>query len=69
MIFAALGMSLLGSAAVLAQGQQPAPPMSFFVASNPSGTGNLGGLEGADRVCQTAAAASATAPGTTPRGS
>ena len=56
-IFAALGMSLLGSAAVLAQGQAPQPPMSFFVAANPAGTGNLGGLEGADRICQTAAAA------------
>ena len=57
-ILAALGISLLGSAAVLAQGQQqPQPPMSFFVAANPSGTGNLGGLEGADRICQTAAAA------------
>ena len=56
-IFAALGMSLLGSAAVLAQGQAPQPPMSFFIAANPSGTGNLGGLEGADRICQNAAAA------------
>ena len=33
-------------------------PMSFFVAANPTGTGNLGGLEGADRICQNAAAAS-----------
>ena len=57
-IFAALSMTLLGSAAVLAQGAQaPQMPMSFFVAANPTGTGNLGGLEGADRVCQTAAQA------------
>ena len=56
-IFAALGMSLLGSAAVLAQGQAPQAPMSFFIAANPTGTGNLGGLEGADRICQNAAAA------------
>jgi len=57
-IFAALSMTLLGSAAVLAQGAQaPQMPMSFFVAANPTGTGNLGGLEGADRICQTAAAA------------
>lgn len=54
-VLAVLGVSL-GSAAVLAQGQQPQPPMSFFVASNPTGTGNLGGLEGADRICQNAAA-------------
>ena len=57
-IFAALSMTLLGSAAVLAQGAQaPQMPMSFFVAANPTGTGNLGGLEGADRICQNAAAA------------
>jgi hypothetical protein len=57
-IIAALSMTLLGSAAVLAQGAQaPQMPMSFFVAANPTGTGNLGGLEGADRICQTAAAA------------
>ena len=57
-IFAALSMTLLGSAAVLAQGAQaPQMPMSFFVAANPTGTGNLGGLEGADRICQNAAQA------------
>ena len=54
----AVAVSLLGSAAVLAQGQQqPQPPMSFFVVANPTGTGNLGGLEGADRICQNAAQA------------
>ena len=61
-IFAALSMTLLGSAAVLAQGAQaPQMPMSFFVAANPTGTGNLGGLEGADRICQNAAAAAGAA--------
>src|SRR5262245_46572216 len=56
-ILSAIAITLLGSAGVvLAQGQ-PAPPMSFFVAANPSGTGNLGGITGADQICQTAAAA------------
>jgi hypothetical protein len=33
--------------------QPPTGPMSFFVASRGSGNGgNLGGLEGADRICQ-----------------
>jgi hypothetical protein len=45
----------LGSAAVLAQGQ---PAMSFFITSVGGGDGaNLGGLAGADRHCQTLAAA------------
>ena len=45
------------------QQQQPAQPMSFFVTSRGVGDGaNLGGLEGADRHCQTLAAASG-APG------
>jgi len=47
--------ALLGSAANLAHAQQPpAPPaaISFFVAENTNQTGNLGGLEGADRMCQ-----------------
>jgi hypothetical protein len=56
---AAVAAALLGSVAVVAaqapQGQQPA--MSFFVVANPTGTGNLGGLEGADRICQNAAMA------------
>jgi len=54
-----IGILLLGSAAVLAQGQQQPPqqPMSFFVAANPGGTGNLGGLAGADQICQNQAAA------------
>src|SRR5215475_1727482 len=53
--------AFLGSAATLAQAQQPAQlqpqTASFFVADNPSGTGNLGGLAGADQICQTQAQA------------
>jgi hypothetical protein len=49
-------IALLGSAAMLAQAQQqPAinPDLAtFFVAENPNGTGNLGGLQGADQICQ-----------------
>src|SRR5947209_20613727 len=39
--------------------QPPAPPavISFFVAENPNQTGNLGGLAGADQMCQTQAQA------------
>ncbi|HEY7318749.1 MAG TPA: hypothetical protein VIE89_14330 [Candidatus Binatia bacterium] len=36
---------------------QSTPTLSFFVSSAKSKTGNLGGLEGADRICQTLAAA------------
>lgn len=58
-ILSAIGMALLGSAAVLAQGQpqQPQQPMTFFITSTPPGTGNLGGLAGADKICQDLAAA------------
>ncbi len=35
----------------------PPPSMGFFVTSAKSKTGNLGGLVGADRICQTLAAA------------
>src|SRR5947208_12028646 len=55
-----ISTTLLGSAAFLAQAQQPpAPPavISFFVAENPNQTGNLGGLAGADQLCQTQAQA------------
>jgi hypothetical protein len=35
------------------QGKQPPPPMSFFVTSTGGGNGaNLGGLAGADQLCQ-----------------
>jgi len=58
-VLSAIALTLLGSAAVLAQGQPAAPqqPMSFFVAGTVPGTGNLGGLAGADAVCQNLAAA------------
>jgi hypothetical protein len=40
------------------QPQQPAQPMSFFITSvGPGNGGNLGGLAGADKHCQTLAAA------------
>ncbi len=55
---AAIAVLLLGSAAVFAG--EAAPPqgaMSFFVTSaTPTGTGNLGGLAGADQICQNLAA-------------
>ena len=35
----------------------PPPSMGFFVTSAKSKTGNLGGLAGADRICQTLATA------------
>ena len=50
-------VTLLGSAAVLAQGQTPQHPMTFFVTGTVQGSGNLGGLAGADRICQTLAQA------------
>jgi hypothetical protein len=58
-VFAALSISLLGSAAVLAAQapQGPQAPMSFFVTSAVPGGGNLGGLAGADQICQNLAAA------------
>jgi hypothetical protein len=60
-VLSTVTIALLGSAAILAQAQQqPAinPDLaSFFVAENPTGTGNLGGLAGADRICQTQAQA------------
>src|SRR5947208_17143054 len=55
-VLSIVSITLLGSAALLAQAQQPppAPPanISFFVANNPNQTGNLGGLAGADQMCQ-----------------
>jgi hypothetical protein len=56
-VLAALSITLLGSAAVLGA---PAPQheMTFFVTSTtPTGSGNLGGLAGADAICQGRAAA------------
>jgi hypothetical protein len=55
-VLSAIAVALLGSGVLLAQAQQQPqinPDLaSFFVADNPTGTGNLGGLEGADRICQ-----------------
>ena len=60
-VLSAISITLLASAAVVAQAQPapPAPPavISFFVANNPNQTGNLGGLTGADQLCQTQAQA------------
>jgi hypothetical protein len=61
LVVAAMMLPLAGSLIALAQ--QPAPaapqPMSFFITSAGSGHGaNLGGLAGADKICQTLAAAS-----------
>jgi hypothetical protein len=49
-----------------AAGAQISPDMSFFVSSAKSKTANLGGLRGADRICQMLASAvglAATRPG------
>jgi hypothetical protein len=61
-VLSAVTMALMGSAAMLAQAQQQQPQMqpdlaTFFIADNPSGTGNLGGLTGADQICQSEAQA------------
>src|SRR5215207_7683331 len=65
-VLSALAITLLGSATLLAQAQPapapaapPPPPanISSFVAENPDQTGNLGGLAGADQLCQTQAQA------------
>jgi len=47
-----------GSAAYLTTSAQNQPPMGFFITSAGPGDGaNLGGLAGADKICQTLAAA------------
>jgi hypothetical protein len=56
-VFSTTFVMLLGAIAVLAQGQTPQHAMSFFVASAVPGSGNLGGLVGADRICLTLAQA------------
>ncbi len=59
-VLSAIAVTLLGSAAVIAvqaAEQAPAQPMSFFVAGTVPGTGNLGGLAGADAICQNLAQA------------
>src|SRR6202162_6666253 len=60
-VIAAVALSIVGAYITFAQqpAQQQAPPqpMSFFITSAGSGHGaNLGGLAGADRICQTLAA-------------
>lgn len=40
-----------------AEGQPPSPNMNFFVTSSVRKTANLGGLSGADKICQDSAAA------------
>jgi hypothetical protein len=57
-LISATTAALLGCAALVAHGQQQPPSMTFFIAANPTGTGNLGGLAGADQICQNAAQAS-----------
>jgi hypothetical protein len=56
-----LTIALVGGTCLALAQQPPAtppPPMSFFVASAGSGNGaNLGGIAGADRICQTLATA------------
>ncbi len=49
-ILAAVAAIALGSAPVLAQDQEPKPPLGFFVTSTMH-SGNLGGLAGADAEC------------------
>jgi hypothetical protein len=65
-IVALTALPLVGQAQAPAQGQgqggrqggAPQQPLGFFVTSTPIGNGaNLGGLEGADKHCQTLAAA------------
>ena len=62
-VFTALALSMLSSSLVLAQQQKgPPPPMSFFVTSTGSGKGaDLGGLAGADAICQRLAQAAGAA--------
>ncbi len=60
LLVAAITLSIAGSFLALAQqpAQAPPQPMSFFIASAGSGHGaNLGGLAGADKLCQTLATA------------
>src|SRR5260370_26729221 len=60
LVVAAIMLSIAGTFLALAQqpAQAPPQPMSFFITSAGSGHGaNLGGLAGADKICQTLAAA------------
>ena len=49
--------STINESKAYAAGAQTNPNMSFFVSSAKSKTGNLGGLSGADRICQNLASA------------
>jgi hypothetical protein len=49
--------AVVGIAVASAIAQSPAPNMSFFVTSSNAKGGNLGGLAGADQVCQSLAKA------------
>ena len=52
-----ISVVLLGFGLALAQGPPPSAPMTFFIASNGSGEGaDLGGVAGADAICQGLAA-------------
>jgi hypothetical protein len=53
---AVIAILSIGSFVVIAQ-QTPSPNMSFFVTSSNAKGGNLGGLAGADQVCQALAKA------------
>src|ERR1044072_7633924 len=56
--FLRLGQAGAPAAAPQRGAQAPPQPMSFFITSAGSGNGaNLGGLAGADRICQNLAAA------------
>ena len=60
LIVAVITLSIAGAFLGLAQqpAQTPPQPMSFFITSTGSGKGaNLGGLAGADKICQTLATA------------
>ena len=55
-ILTATSLGLIGSVILIAEAQRDRPPMSFFVTSKGSGDGaNLGGIAGADYMCQTLA--------------
>ena len=56
-LLSAFAVTLAGAGAVLAAQAPPAQPMSFFITSTTPGGGNLGGLAGADKICQDLAAA------------
>jgi len=58
-VIASIAVALMGSAAALVAqaADAPAHPMSFFITSTtPTGSGNLGGVAGADKICQDLAA-------------